>query len=432
VTTLDSPDFDAPRLTPGTELVGPYLDSGLVESTYLVRKADGQMVQLSALLFTVLSGIDGNRSPDEIAAHVSTQTERTVSPSNISYLLDHKLAPVGLVQTNGNDAEPLPAITPHKDILVLRLRRTVLSARWVQVVARLFAVLFQPVLVWLTVIGLVVCDARILFSTSVQDGLLAALRDPNGMLIAMGLSIISMLFHEVGHAAACRYGGATPGKIGFGIFIVWPAFYTDVTDSYRLDRRGRLRVDLGGVYFNALFALGLIAAYTITESPVLILAIVIVHTEILQQLLPTLRLDGHLILADTIGVPDLFSRIWPVLRNVFRPRTKVAALEELKKSARFVVFVWVLATSLFIVAEVIWLTFAGPELAGAFLDTLSEVARGVIDDVSDGHFLTALGGAASLVILVLPAIGLTYVLAATVHQAYHAIAQRRKSQKQRR
>ena len=39
-----------------------------------------------------------------------------------------------------------------------------------------------------------------------------------------------------------------------GLYMVWPAFYTDVTDSYRLPRRDRLRVDLGGLYFNAIVA----------------------------------------------------------------------------------------------------------------------------------------------------------------------------------
>ena len=34
--------------------------------------------------------------------------------------------------------------------------------------------------------------------------------------------------------------------MGAGLYLVWPAFYTDVTDSYRLGRAGRLRTDLGG------------------------------------------------------------------------------------------------------------------------------------------------------------------------------------------
>ena len=64
----------------------------------------------------------------------------------------------------------------------------------------------------------------------------------------------SAAFHEIGHAAACRYGGGRPGGMGAGIYMVWPAFYTDVTDAYRLPRRARLRTDLGGIYFNAVIA----------------------------------------------------------------------------------------------------------------------------------------------------------------------------------
>ena len=52
--------------------------------------------------------------------------------------------------------------------------------------------------------------------------------------------------------------------MGVGLYLVWPAFYCDVTEAYRLDRPGRLRTDLGGVYFNGLFALAAGAAYFAT------------------------------------------------------------------------------------------------------------------------------------------------------------------------
>jgi hypothetical protein len=41
-----------------------------------------------------------------------------------------------------------------------------------------------------------------------------------------------------------------------------------VTDSYRLARRGRLRTDLGGVYFNVLFTLGTALVYAATARAV--------------------------------------------------------------------------------------------------------------------------------------------------------------------
>ena len=73
--------------------------------------------------------------------------------------------------------------------------------------------------------------------------------------MVLGLVVIATALHEIGHATATRYGGAEPGVMGAGIYIVWPAFYTDVTDAYRLNRSGRLRIDLGGVYFNCVFVL---------------------------------------------------------------------------------------------------------------------------------------------------------------------------------
>ena len=42
--------------------------------------------------------------------------------------------------------------------------------------------------------------------------------------------------------------------MGAGLYLIWPAFYTDVTDSYRLARAGRVPTDLGGLYFNAIVA----------------------------------------------------------------------------------------------------------------------------------------------------------------------------------
>ena len=51
-----------------------------------------------------------------------------------------------------------------------------------------------------------------------------------------------------------------------GIYIVWPAFYTDVTDAYRLPRRARLRIDLGGIYFNAVVAVVTIGVWLACAS----------------------------------------------------------------------------------------------------------------------------------------------------------------------
>jgi len=82
-------------------------------------------------------------------------------------------------------------------------------------------------------------------------------------------------------------------------------FFTNVTDSYRLSRAGRLRTDLGGLYFNAVFMLALAGIYTATSSEVLLLVIAFTHLEMLEQLMPFVRFDGYFILSDWVEIPNL-------------------------------------------------------------------------------------------------------------------------------
>src|SRR5205807_1538756 len=117
----------------------------------------------------------------------------------------------------------------------------------------------------------------------------------------------------LGHATGGYYGGARPGVIGVGIFLIWPAFFSDLNDSYRLSRAGRLRADLGGVYFNAVFMLLLAGLYCVTGLQVLLLAIALQHLLVVQQFLPFVRLDGYYIVSDLLGVPDLFAHVRPIL-----------------------------------------------------------------------------------------------------------------------
>ena len=122
-------------------------------------------------------------------------------------------------------------------------------------VASLLAPLFWPPVVLAALVALVVADVALVVGGGFWEAVGQVFATPTTALLIYGLLIASAVIHELGHAAACRYGGAEPGEIGVGIYIVFPAFYTDVTDSYRLGRGGRVRTDLGGLYFNVLTVL---------------------------------------------------------------------------------------------------------------------------------------------------------------------------------
>ncbi|MDX6412225.1 MAG: putative peptide zinc metalloprotease protein, partial [Gaiellaceae bacterium] len=111
----------------------------------------------------------------------------------------------------------------------------------------------------------------------------------------------------------------------------------------RLGKGGRLRTDLGGVYFNVIFILATVGAYFATGFEPLLLIIPLQHIEIAHQFLPFLRLDGYYIVSDLTGVPDMFARIKPTLASIFLPwRETPEEVKVLKPWVRVATTIYVL------------------------------------------------------------------------------------------
>src|SRR5215475_15710533 len=89
--------FEAPRLASGVELLGEYRDSGYSQPPSLVRRPDGQVIQMSPLLYRVICRIDGSRDPAAIAERVSEDLGRSLSAGQVRHLITSKLLPLGIV-----------------------------------------------------------------------------------------------------------------------------------------------------------------------------------------------------------------------------------------------------------------------------------------------------------------------------------------------
>jgi putative peptide zinc metalloprotease protein len=61
-TAQRAPAREILALADGVELIGEYEDSGFKEPPLLARRADGQMIQLTWLLYLVAAAADGRRS----------------------------------------------------------------------------------------------------------------------------------------------------------------------------------------------------------------------------------------------------------------------------------------------------------------------------------------------------------------------------------
>jgi putative peptide zinc metalloprotease protein len=416
-----------PRLADGVELLGELRDSGFTQPPSLIRRGDGQMIQISRLLYLVACRIDGTRAPDDIAALVSGDLGRSLSASQVSYVITDKLAPLGVVA--GEQAPgALPTASP---LLALRARATLLPAAAANVAGALFRPLFHWPVIAAVITGGGVMDYWLFLVHGLSGAYRQVLGDPVDLLLVAALSVASAVFHECGHAAGCRYGGARPGRIGVGIYLVWPSFFTDVTDSYRLSRAGRLRTDLGGVYFNLVFMLGLAGCYALTANQVLLLTIAVTHVEMLEQLLPFVRFDGYFILSDLIGVPDLFARLAPVLGTAFaRGRhTRAAAL---RRPARRMITAWVLCVIPLLAFTLGSLLLYLPEFNRSLWHSADNAGHLVAGDIAGRRYaaaaLAAIGGA----LAALSSAGSVYVAARLTRRVAGLVKRRTAGQPRRR
>jgi putative peptide zinc metalloprotease protein len=329
---------DPPQLAEGIELIGEYEDSGFKEPPSIARRADGQVIQLPAILYQVAERIDGRRTYPQIAEEVTEAIGRGLGPEDVEFLVEDKLVPLGVAAGPNGQSPELKKADP---LLALKFRVAVVPEGLVHAITTVFYPFFFPPVIALAVAALVAFDVWMLFFHGIAQGARGIVYNPLLLFMLLGLVVVATALHEIGHATAARYGGAKPGVMGAGIYVVWPAFYTDVTDAYRLSRVGRLRTDLGGIYFNALFALGTAGVYLLTGFEPLLIVVLVQHFQIIQQLLPFLRLDGYYILSDLTGVPDLFNRIKPTLKSLL-PGKSDERVTQLKPWVRVVVIGWVL------------------------------------------------------------------------------------------
>jgi len=334
-----------------------------------------------------------------------------VSADNIRELVESKLRPLGVLAGADGSSPEVQKLDP---MLALRLRTAVVPPSAVNAIASVFRPLFLPPVVVAVLGGLVALDVWLFFFHGVAQSLRQTLYDPVLLLMMLGLVILSAAFHECGHATACKYGGATPGAMGAGIYIVFPAFYTDVTDAYRLGKAGRLRTDLGGVYFNTIFILATAGAYALTGFEPLLLMIPLQHLEIIHQFLPFIRLDGYYIVSDLTGVPDMFARIRPTLASLIPGKRTSDRVKELKPWVRGVVTAYVFTVVPLLLFLFGMMLVNAPRIFSTAYDAFFVQYHKVRHDFSGGSAFAGSFGVLQMLILLLPAAGLivTYARAA--------------------
>lgn len=172
--------------------------------------------------------------------------------------------------------------------------------------------------------------------------------DVLNIVICYTFILIAGIIHEFGHAMAALYGKSNPGRIGVGIYIVMPVMFSEVTDVWRLERKKRVLVDLGGIYFQGVFLMiCYFLNYFVFHHRIWNIAILVSTFQIIGNLNPFIKLDGYWILADYLGASEIKDSVIQAWKDLFGRSDKKD--KGLTKDKRTVIFIYSFFTAGFYV-----------------------------------------------------------------------------------
>ncbi|MDR2626854.1 MAG: M50 family metallopeptidase, partial [Dysgonamonadaceae bacterium] len=172
------------------------------------------------------------------------------------------------------------------------------------------------------------------------------------ILGVLGLLLLSSFVHELGHASACRHFGVKHGGVGFGLYLTFPVFYTDVSETWKLKRKERLVVNLAGVYFQLTLLIPFFAVYFLTGNQIVKWFILTVNIGLIITLNPFFKFDGYWIVSDLLGVSNLRQKsrelvLFFIKKLLSREAGQAPYLSQIKSAERTALIIYTAIVNLF-------------------------------------------------------------------------------------
>ena len=147
--------------------------------------------------------------------------------------------------------------------------------------------------------------------------------EPWEVPLALALNLVAVAIHELGHAVVLTRCGRRVRTIGFRLHLGAPTFYVDSVEGLLIARAASASVQAAAGpwaewWFTAAVAIAVVVAPAGDLTSVLARFVVANAIGIALNLLPFVGLDGALLLADIVRVPDLRQRAEQTARGAGR------------------------------------------------------------------------------------------------------------------
>jgi putative peptide zinc metalloprotease protein len=306
-----------PKLKTGLR-IAPFHDASAAGERYLVEVGETCFVASKNMRDVLLALEDKPETLEELAAVYEQQTGASITTEVLADVVANRI-PDSLFDHTPEPKNKRPFIFSFN----------LLSEQTIRPISDRLQVLYAKPIV------LIVCALFLVAEYLVFTHSLRAIRHPFNLrdLVFSYIAIVGItLFHELGHASACRRFECPHGDIGFALYFIYPAFYTDVTKVWRLPGLKRAVVDLGGVYFQAMIFIVLTPYVMLTHDLFTLRLLWGMNLMMFFTLNPIFKMDGYWLLSDLSGLSNLHEQMrgaWVSLgRKLFRrPAVEMETLQ---------------------------------------------------------------------------------------------------------
>ena len=126
-----------------------------------------------------------------------------------------------------------------------------------------------------------------------------------------------LFLHEIGHSVSAQKFNINSKEIGIGIYLIFPVFYINLGESWKLEKSKRIIINLSGIYFQLIIGVGLTILNYFFENKIIENLFFTNFLVILLNLNPFIKFDGYWILSDIMNVKNLSKKSNNVIQKFF-------------------------------------------------------------------------------------------------------------------
>ncbi|MDR2139029.1 MAG: M50 family metallopeptidase [Tannerella sp.] len=306
-------------------------------SQQYIAEFEGRRFEVSESVARLITVMQETETLADAAQQYRGTNGRPYSESELEAIVERCIAPI----LNAPQ-------TPQEHPFLFKME--LLSQSVIERFSNVLKIVFQPCVIAVLLLCIIVLETCFI----VRSTMLISFSEVNLYVIlgAVALLLLSSFVHEIGHASACRHFKVKHGSVGFGLYLTFPVFYTDVSETWKLKRKERLVVNMAGVYFQLILLIPFFVIYFLTGNSILKWFLLSVHIGLLVTLNPFFKFDGYWIVSDLLGVSNLRQKSKELVRfflkKLLRQQTGAAPyLSRIKSAERTALIVYTVIVNLF-------------------------------------------------------------------------------------